>query len=79
MKKTINRKVYNTETAELIATTNVSTFGDPAGYEESLYQTKKGLYFLCGKGGAESKYVEEDILPLSDMEAKVWLTENQNA
>ncbi len=79
MKKTINRKVYNTETAEQIANINVGTFGDPAGYEEALYQTKKGLYFLCGKGGAESKYVEEDILPISEMEAKVWLAENQNA
>lgn len=77
MKKTINRKLYNTETAELIASINVGTFGDPSGYEESLYQTKKGLYFLYGKGGAESKYVEENIIAIDNAEAKAWLAEHQ--
>lgn len=77
MKKTINRKVYNTDTAELIAGVNVGTFGDPAGYEEALYKTKKGLFFLYGKGGAESKYVEEDIVAVDSKTADAWLQENR--
>lgn len=77
MKKTINRKLYNTDTAEQIASINVGEFGDPAGYEEALYKTKKGLYFLCGKGGAESKYVEEDIVAIDSKAAEAWLKENR--
>lgn len=69
MKKTINRKVYNTETASLIKTNTVSYFGDPAGYEESLYQTKKGDYFVYGIGGTESKYPEETIVAITADEA----------
>ena len=61
MKKTINRKVYNTETATEIKTKSVSYFGDPAGYEETLYKTNKGEYFVYGVGGAESKYPEPAI------------------
>jgi len=70
MKKTINRKVYNTETATLIKTNTVSYFGDPAGYEESLYQTKKGDYFVYGVGGVESKYPEETIVAVTADEAE---------
>ena len=79
MKKTINRKVYNTATAEKVAHMNFGTFGDPKGYEETLYLTKKGMYFLCGKGGDQSKYKEEDIHPITANAAKDWLAKNQKA
>ena len=55
MKKTINRKVYNTDTATAVKTNTVSYFGDPAGYEETLYKTSRGDYFVYGIGGEESK------------------------
>lgn len=77
MKKNICRKLYNTDTAELIASINVGTFGDPTGYEEALYKTKKGLYFLYGKGGEESKYVAEDIIAIDNEAAEAWLAENR--
>ena len=48
-------------------------FGDPAGYEETLYQTEKGYYFLYVNGGAESKYKKEDIKCLSAAKANAWL------
>ena len=73
MKKIINRKVYNTETAEKLGTAIAGTFGDPAGYEESLYKTKKGLYFLYGIGGADSIYPQEDIKALTEKEATGWM------
>ena len=41
MKKIICKKEYNTESATLIKKFTYGYFGDPAGYEESLYQTEK--------------------------------------
>ncbi len=69
MKKSINRKVYNTETATLVKSQVYSYFGDPAGYEENLYKTARGDYFVHGIGGPESKYPEEDIIAVSDEDA----------
>ena len=46
VKKIICKKEYDTETATLIKKCTNGYFGDPAGYEESLYQTPGGLYFL---------------------------------
>jgi len=70
MKKTINKKVYNTDTATAVKTNTVSYFGDPAGYEETLYKTKKGDFFVYGVGGAESKYPEETIVAIAADEAE---------
>ena len=39
MKKIICKKEYNTETATLIKSYSCGELGDPAGYEEDLYQT----------------------------------------
>lgn len=69
MKKTINKKVYNTDTATVVKTVTYSYFGDPAGYEETLYQTKKGDFFIYGVGGAESKYAEPTIIAVTADEA----------
>lgn len=46
MKKIICKREYDTETATLVKKHTVGEFGDPAGYEETLYQTPGGLYFL---------------------------------
>ena len=68
------RHVYDTEKAEALGSCAFSYFGDPAGYEETLFKTKGGLYFLCGIGGEESPYAEgEDIRPISEAEAEAWL------
>ena len=61
MKKIIRKREYNTETATLVKKHTVGTFGDPTGYEETLYQTEDGYYFVYGCGGAESPYAEETI------------------
>ncbi len=70
MKKTIARKVYNTDTAKEIKRNSFSFFGDPAGYEEVLYKTVKGDFFVYGIGGAESKYSEPTIFVVSAEEAE---------
>ena len=45
MVKIICKKEYNTETATLIKKNTYGNYGDPCGYEETLYQTPEGLYF----------------------------------
>ena len=68
------KRIYDTNKAEQIGNRAFSYFGDPAGYEETLYKTKGGLYFVWGMGGSESPYKSgEDIRPMTDTEAKDWL------
>lgn len=77
MKKIICKVEYDTEASELIAKRTVGEFGDPAGYEESLYKTEGGKFFLYTFGGAESKYAEEGIKRMSAAKAEEWLAEEK--
>ena len=86
MKKIINGKRYDTETAEYIGSTS---WGDgPRDFNywsEELYRKRTGEFFLHGEGGANSKYREEismnswsggaRIIPLTDEEAREWAEE----
>ena len=72
MKKIICKVEYDTETAELIAKNTVGQFGDKDGYEECLYMTKEGKYFLYTNGGEESKYTKESIVRMSAEKAEEW-------
>ena len=57
MKKVINGKMYNTETADLIASwDNGFSESDFNHCSYKLYRTKKGSWFLYGEGGAMSVY-----------------------
>ncbi len=76
MKKIICKKEYDTETATLVQKYSVGYFGDPAGYEESLYQTPGGLYFLHVTGGEASIYPNEDILRLAKTKVKDWMAQH---
>lgn len=73
MKKTICKVEYDTATATLIEKRAFGVFGDPAGYEESLYRTEGGKFFLYTNGGAESPYKKEDIKRMSAVKADEWL------
>lgn len=83
MKKIIDKKVYNTETAALVAEYwNGLGSSDFRYLLEELYKTKKGQYFLYGSGGALTKYSKSNgnstwgidtIIPLTDDEAYEWL------
>ena len=75
MQKTICKVEYNTETAELIAKVTVGEFGDPTGYEECLYVTADGKYFVYVNGGAESIYPTEDIQRLAKTKVNAWKAE----
>ncbi len=73
MKKIICKVTYDTENAELIKKNTSGQFGDPTGYEESLYKTADGKFFLYVNGGEESIYPEENIKRLSAAKADEWL------
>ncbi|MGN0486180.1 MAG: hypothetical protein ACI4GB_03015 [Acutalibacteraceae bacterium] len=76
MKKVVCKVEYDTEKSELIGKRVSGEFGDPAGYEESLYKTADGKYFLYVNGGAESIYPEENIKRLSVAKAEEFIKVN---
>lgn len=73
MKKVICKKEYDTQTATLVKKFTYGNFGDPNGYEEALYQTPGGLYFLYVNGGGQSIYPAEDILRLAKTKVNDWI------
>lgn len=75
MLKNICGKTYDTENATIIKRKSVGLFGEPTGYEEVLYQTETGFYFLYVNGGKESIYPNEDIKRMSKANADKWLAE----
>lgn len=76
MKKIICKVEYDTENSELIAKNTFGAFGDKDGYEESLYVTKDGKYFLYTFGGEDSKYPKETITRMSAAKADEWRKTN---
>lgn len=89
MKKIINGKMYNTETAkEIDRWSNNLSDRDFNNCTEILYRKKTGEFFLYGWGGAMSKYSDqcgnmcgsgEAITPLTELEAKEWLEKYSDA
>jgi hypothetical protein len=83
MKKIIDGKRYDTDTAENVAKWgNGLHDGDFKHVYEKLYRTSKGSWFLHGAGGPMSEYAEsngrekwggERIIPMTDTEVKAWL------
>lgn len=82
MKKIINGKRYDTDTATLIGNAGYGHPGDFEYWEENLYRKKTGEFFIHGEGGAMSKYSRktgqnewsggEEIRPLTLREAQDW-------
>ena len=72
MKKIICKVEYDTEASEIVKKVTVGEFGDPKGYEETLYKTANGKFFLYVNGGADSIYPEEGIKRMSAAKAEEW-------
>lgn len=73
MKKNICKKEYDTENGIVVKKVTYGNFGDPQGYEETLYQTSDGFYFLYVNGGMESIHPCEDIQRMGRTKATTWL------
>jgi len=65
MKRIVNGKLYDTDTAELVCQSNISRF------VSRLYRTKKGRYFVYEKIGDI-----EDIKPLNEDGTFEWLSKH---
>lgn len=90
MKKIINGRQYNTDTAtKLGGWSSPGSYSDFNHYEETLYQKRTGEFFLFGEGGANSKYAVSqgmnswsggcEIIPLSWEAAQKWAEEHLSA
>lgn len=77
MKKTICRVEYDTDASTLVKKFTFGTFGDADGYEESLYVTEKGNYFIYVNGGADSIYPTEDIKRIAKTKAEQWMADHE--
>jgi hypothetical protein len=75
MKKIICGTEYDTAASTVVKKVVNGFFGDPAGYEETLYVTADGKYFLYTNGGEDSKYTTEKIVRMSKKSADAWLAE----
>lgn len=83
MKKIINGRRYDTQTAKLVGYTSYSTPGDFNYWCEDLYLKRTGEFFIHGQGGPMSKYSERlsenewgyghEIRPLSLADAQEWV------
>ena len=82
MRKIIDGKMYNTETAAKVGEWNNGRYGDFEFVSETLYRKRTGEYFLHGEGGAMSKYAEScgqnqwqggaSIIPIGKGYAREW-------
>lgn len=87
MKKVINGKIYDTETAREVGSwSNGLTWRDFGWCGETLYRKRTGEYFLHGEGGPASRYSVatgtnswsggERIMPMTYAEASRWAEEH---
>ena len=90
MKKVINNRLYNTDTAHELGTwANMADVRNFNRFTETLYQKRTGEYFIHGVGGPASKYAEtigqntwsggERIIPMSFANARQWAEEHLDA
>lgn len=89
MKKIINGKKYDTQTAKAVGEySNGYSYSDFNYVRETLYLKKTDEFFLYGEGGAMTRYHErvgncctngEAIIPLTRKKAMMWAEENMTA
>ena len=89
MKRIINGKLYDTDTATIIGQDSFGYTNDFNHWKETLYVKKTGEYFLLGEGGANSLYREaitfrtwtssRKIIPISLSQAKEWTEAHMSA
>lgn len=86
MKKIINGKKYDTETAKLMGTySNGQGYSDLNYFSSELYKKKTGEFFIYQEGGPMSIMGicrdgsivgSENIIPVSENDAKNWVEEH---
>jgi hypothetical protein len=89
MKQVIDGKTYNTETATKLAHENGGySTSDFKHWDETLYRTKNGAYFLAGYGGPMTRWAvpacgggstgSTGIRAISEQDAREWVERYAN-
>ena len=73
MCKDIDGVLYDTATSTVDKKFTYGVPGDPSGYEETLYITSDGRYFIYTYGGSKSKCPCENVTPIARDEVKSWI------
>jgi hypothetical protein len=88
VKSIIRGKRFDTERAEQVAKFGRGYAGDFGRFEEALYRTARGSWFLAGAGGPMTQYSQvcddgrsrsggERIIPLTPEQAREWLEQHE--
>ena len=88
MKRVINGRLYDTETTELVAAAEGGGYRSNFSYwEERLYRTRAGEYFIAGSGNASSRYSQpvgnncrgagEGLRVITEADALAWCEQNE--
>ena len=73
MVKIVGETVYDTQKSTMDKKFTYGAPGDDTGYEETLYITFDGKYFIYTNGGKRSRYTHDDITPISREQVKGWI------
>ena len=73
MVKVIRGKTFDTAASTVVKKHTYGAYGDPAGFETTLYLTPDGHYFLYTFGGTKSSYAKEKITPFSKEQAQEFI------
>lgn len=85
MKRIINGRRYDTDTAKLAGGYKTGFIGDLDWRSEQLFRKSTGEFFLAGRGGAKTRWASRTIdgfssgggiLPLTFDEAREWAEEH---
>lgn len=89
MRKVIEGKLYDTETAMMLGSSSRGNEKSLEHVKETLYRKKGGEYFIHGEGGSCTDYAVEvddsywlageDIRTMSEESARKWAEENMTA
>jgi len=83
MRRSIDGKVYDEDTAEIICDISEGRIGEWDQVSAGLYVTKKGAYFIAGYGGATTRFKKQtsdkngwvgsdSIIPIGVEEARTY-------
>ena len=73
MQKFMYNKLYDTDTATLVKKYTFGQYGDPAGYEECLFQSPEGFYFLFLQGGPDSPHPKTNLIRIGKTKVASWI------
>ena len=90
MRKIIDGKAYDTDTATELANDGRGYRGDFDRWHEALYRTTSGAYFLAGSGGPRSHWGRpgpgqneisggEGLRVMTDQQAREWMEQHGTA